>query len=70
MTLGSGRNLWNLTNIDYCIKIGATALQNCDGNLFDSKCFNQCDTGKGSEKILQENAKQVFLCERPEMAKP
>ena len=48
-------------DIDYCIKMGVTALQNCDGNLFDSKCLKQCDTGKGSEKIFTRKCQTSFL---------
>jgi hypothetical protein len=52
------------SNIDYCLKIGASAFQNCDQDIINNKSFKQSD--RHSEKIFKGNAKQIFLNEKQE----
>jgi hypothetical protein len=55
--------LWpeNMTssNIDYCTKIGASAFQNCDQDIIDSKSFKQSD--RHSEKIFTRKCQTNFF---------
>lgn len=46
-------------NVEYCIKMGVAALQNCDGDLFDCKSFKQSD--RNSEKIFIRKCQTSFF---------
>lgn len=59
--IGKWPKLMTSADVDYCIKIGVTALQNCDSGIIERKSFVQFDSGKGSDKSFKRKCQASFF---------